>query len=344
MVAKPHDQRDYTGMLQKYQAIELPAGHAMAPVVQAKLRYIQEMLRYQKETEEIARLVREARTTSERFDQARDEITVTTTTRPVTRYAAQGILAASDLFPGTGAVPKRWIVRDPQTLRVDAYVQATTQQVELKRYEGKLVGIHGKAVFDAALGLDIVEAERLVVLDESVKLPMPPQPILKVETPQPKLAPTPPVAVPGLGKPGDKPAAPTKPAPVTPAPVKPVPVTPAPAKLAPVEPAPVKPVPAVPAPAKLAPVEPAPVRPDPPRPDADKPIFPPEPAPAKPAPTTKPATSSIVVPIPPPPPVDTRVIVIPPTTQPAPTTKPAPKTKPASAIINLPPPSGLPLE
>lgn len=382
-MAKPHDQRDYTGMLQKYQAVEVPAGNAMASVVQAKVRYLQEMLRYQKETEEIDRLVREARTTTERFEQAREDLAAATpATRPVTRYAAQGILSPSDLFPGTGAVPKRWIVRDPQTLRVDAYVQATGGQVELKRYAGKHVGIHGKAVYDAALGLDIVEATSVTVLNEKVDLPGPPKPITKTETPQPKLAPTPPVDVPGLGKPGEKPA-PAKPAPLAPAPLRSAPVTPPPVAPPPVMPTPARPAPPVtplpvtPAPVTPAPVAPPPVTPAPVTPTPAKPAPPVTPLPVKPLPVTPlpakpatpvvepprpdadapifvpepapaPATQPAVVPIPPPPPVDTRVIVIPgPTTKPAElTTKPAePTTRPAPVVPAKPvPPPGMPLE
>ena len=110
------------------------------------------------------------------------------TTRPVTAYVTQGVLLASDVFPGGPAAPRRFIVRDPQTYFINAYVQCPSGEVDLQKYVGMLVGVMGNTKFDKGLGLDVVNATGVKVLAENVEFPRPPQVIVRpMPTPKPPL-------------------------------------------------------------------------------------------------------------------------------------------------------------
>jgi len=334
------EARNFDPLLAKYKAVPVGGDNAyLKPYVEARIAFLQAAIERKVDLQAVKKLVADvgAREEALKVEQAKRQ-SESPTTRPVTHYVTQGVLLASEVFPGGVGTPKRYIVRDRHTFFINAYVQCTTGAVDFTPHVGKHVGIMGKTQFDKNLGLDIVEATDVKVLSDKVSFPQPPKPIIQ---PLPKLAPVP--------KPTTKPAPVVTPMPlvtphVTPEPTtKPAPII-KPAPKPTTQPAPIiKPVPViVPEPT----TQPAPIiKPVPiivPEPTTQPapiikavPVIVPEPA-TQLVPIIKPAP--VVVPVPKPTtqlvpiikPVPVVVPVPEPTTKPAPVVLPKPVVKPAT--------------
>ena len=292
--ARPVEQRDLDGLLAKYEAIGVGEEHYLRPAVAARVEFLKLAIRQREEVAALDKLVEEARAKQRDYEMRRTKMEIETTTRrAVLAYAAEGVLTASAIFPGGATSPKRYLVRDPKTLRVQAYVQCTTGAVDLSEAVGKHVGIHGTTMFDEAISLDVVEAEKVVVLDEGVEMPTPPTPTVK-PLPPPKPAP----------KPAPKPVSTTPPEPAT---------RPAPRPPAPPEPT-TKPAAKPPDSPATRPASPEVKEPEaaPERPILDESVPPEEPAPA-----TQPATAPAEAAVPAPPLPPTGLPMVKPETQPA---------------------------
>ena len=80
------------------------------------------------------------------------------------RYSVEGILAFSEVFTGGPNAPKRFVIRNPQSNAIEAYVQSTKGAVSLYEHVGRHVGILGETYADEVSGR-VVEAEKVVVLE-----------------------------------------------------------------------------------------------------------------------------------------------------------------------------------
>ncbi|MDY6913866.1 MAG: hypothetical protein SVT52_05365 [Planctomycetota bacterium] len=326
---KPIEQRDLTGLRDKYLAIRVAEGDYLKPYVDARVTLLDIAIKQRRDLQDVESLIRDTSARQQEYQLKRSRIEVVRPEhRPLKSYAAEGVLIGSEIFPGGPAGAKRFCVRDRQTGRTNAYVQCTSGQVDLSKYVGKHVGIFGACVYDKQLALDVVEAEKVIVLDDKVPLPSPPKPLVKPipRPPKPKPEPKP------IPKPEAKPAS-------VPAPK---------AKLEP-EPTPeAKPAPAP----KLKPEsEPAPLpapKPKPePKPEAKPAPLPvpklklePEPTPeAKPAPAPKLKPESEPAPLPAPKlklEPKPKAKPKPPLPKPEPRLKPKPTTQPSVRRIPLP--------
>jgi hypothetical protein len=187
---RPVSDRNYDSLLAAYNAVNVTGDNEnLKKYVDFRVSLITADIQRRKDLGEVNKLVGDVRQREQelRLAQARLQ-SEAPTTRPITSYAAQGILLVSDLFPGTAAATQRYIIRDRVTYFINAYVQCMTGAVNLDNCVGKYVGIIGSTKFDKNLGLDVVEARDIRVLGESAELPMPPKPVIK---PMPTPAPTP---------------------------------------------------------------------------------------------------------------------------------------------------------
>ena len=126
------------------------------------------------------------------------------TTLP-TRYAAEGVLGPSELFRGGPTGPKRYVICEPGTRLISAYVQSPAGLVNLDQHVGAHVGVLGKARYDENLRMYVVDAEDVIVLEPAPAKPPRAQPEPPLE-PRPAPAPTAPPA-PAAPAPAPKPAA-----------------------------------------------------------------------------------------------------------------------------------------
>ena len=205
---KPREQRNLQQLLKDYQAIPLAADDPLAPLVAARVQFLTDevaLLKDRKEVEdllgEVNKLVAETR---------KPLIDLPTATRPTQRYAAEGVLAASNLFKGGATGPKRYVINDPQSRLVTAFVQCTSGAVDLEKNVGDYVGVIGTSKFDESLRMYVVDAEHVVVIRQGVRTPTAPkiEPLVAPKSepgsaaPKPTLEPAP-----------KAPVAPEKPAP-----------------------------------------------------------------------------------------------------------------------------------
>ncbi len=86
------------------------------------------------------------------------------------RHTVEGLLGESDLFSGQLGQPKRYILRDPQTRAIRAYVQISPKQDALDRAVGTIVRVSGRCSQEDATGL-LIQAEAVIVIGSRFSAP-----------------------------------------------------------------------------------------------------------------------------------------------------------------------------
>lgn len=191
---KPSDQIDVNALIKKYQALTVTDATSKE-WVDYRIAYLKNILDRRSARESVDKTIQEE---LDRQAKAQRELTnmqtsATTQMALPERYAAQGVVMTSGLFTGSGAVRvKRYVVRDPVTQRVDAYIQSSDGKVSLEDFIGKHVGVKGDAVYDEGLRLNVVEAKEVIILADKTDMPLPAKPLVKEALP----APTGPAALP----------------------------------------------------------------------------------------------------------------------------------------------------
>jgi len=182
--AKPVEQRELKKLLATYQAIPLSADDPLKPYVDARVKFLNISL---EELADLAKVKELARTTAEKQREyesmlAKLELEVP----PPSAFrtpAAIGVLMASKVYPGMAAIGKRYLICDPQTGKVQAYVQSSTGAVDLDRYIGLLVEVYGEKKMDRQLLRYVVEVNEVVVLGPGQGPPPPPKPEIRIKPP-----------------------------------------------------------------------------------------------------------------------------------------------------------------
>lgn len=176
---KPADQRDLNGLIARYQSIKTENDDYLSRAVASRVKYLNEQLKQLDEAKQWQEIAQRTRQDQDKLRAALADITVKTNTGAMpTVYAADGVLTPSGLFPGTEVTPKRYVIRDPDTSRITAYVQCTSGEVRLDPFVNQHVGVTGATQYDRGLGLYIVEAKEVKVLKADAKMPLPPQPVV----------------------------------------------------------------------------------------------------------------------------------------------------------------------
>ncbi len=194
---KPKDQRDLKEILNKYQELEISDDSYLKPWVQARIKYLKTAIEQMEDLREIEDLLQDAAEKQRQYRQKRQEvrqdILLETATHPAALgQRAKGVLSRSAMFPGGATGPRLFMLQDPDTGQVDAYVQCTTGAVDLTSYLGKYVSVSGKGRYEAGLSTYVIEAGHVVVLQEDVELPAPPRPrVAPPEIPSPPAEPEP---------------------------------------------------------------------------------------------------------------------------------------------------------
>jgi hypothetical protein len=196
---KPYEQRDYAELLGRYQNLEIPDGHIFQYGVQNRVEFLKDALQQREELEALnERLKKSAAAQQElkekrtRLEMQADEVAIAPAA-----YAAQGVLKPSALYTGKAGTPRRFLLHNAGTGRVEAFVQASSGAVDLAKHAGQHVGIFGARTFNAELSAVLVEAQQVRVINANPDLPdterarpVIPKPLPK-ETPQPAKPETP---------------------------------------------------------------------------------------------------------------------------------------------------------
>lgn len=173
---KPFKERDYEALLDKYRALKISKDSGVAPHVAARIKGLETEIERQKDAATAASVVSQAATSFRDFEIARTKVGAGSTTRPVVVYTAKGIVTPSAIYATDVTIGRRFVLRDAKVLRINAYLINTDRQVALAEYVGKLVEVYGRSGFDADLGMDLVDVQKVVVVSDSASLPDPPPP------------------------------------------------------------------------------------------------------------------------------------------------------------------------
>jgi len=185
---KPFKDRDYEALLAKFKALKPDKESGVGPYVEARIKGLEIEIERQKSAEAAAKLADQAAKDHQAFEIAQAKIGTGSTTRPIGVFTAKGIVTPSALFTEGAPDGKRFVLRDAQAVRINAYLVNTDGQVALDQYAGKLVEVYGKTAFDRDLSMDLVDVQKVVVVSEDAVLPGPPAPAVRPpETkPEPK--------------------------------------------------------------------------------------------------------------------------------------------------------------
>jgi len=281
---KPLEKRDFNALLAKARKLKVAKDSGRHSTYTSLVAYIKSEIRVAKKSREIDNIVSNALKQG-----AEPDVTPVTSGSPG-KYDLEGTLSISRLYSLDPKEVRRYRVINPESGRNIGYVVDPSGEHKLESLVGRRVGVKGKFEFNNKLGLQVLTADKVKLLEPEPVTPG----VLKPIKPEPaKPEPIKPEPVkPEPVKP--EPIVPVKPEPVKPEPVKPEPVKPEPVKpepIVPVKPEPVKPEPVKPEPVKPEPVKPEPVKPElvkpepvKPEPVKPEPIVPVKPEPVKPEP------------------------------------------------------------
>lgn len=178
---KPAPQRDLPSLLARFKSLDFPEDSPLQPYVRARVAFLEAAIAQRREIETIEQMLDRTATVQQRFRIERTQ-TEARQAAPEVTFAARGVLVPSEIFTGGPYARRRYLLRDPRTRRIVAYVQSTGGQVALARYTGLEVGVMGKTTYDRDLAVDVIEASRVVVLGEEADLPGPPRPRVETDT------------------------------------------------------------------------------------------------------------------------------------------------------------------
>ena len=182
---KPFKDRDYETLLDKYRALKPTKDSGVGPYVAARIKGLEVEISRQKDAEAAAQLATQTAEAHRKFEIAKAKIGTGSTTQPAVPYTAKGIVATSALFP-KGKRPGRFLLRSDKAVKINAYLVNTDGKVDIAGYVGKSVEVYGRSGFDADLGMDTVDVEKIVVVSEQAVLPGPPAPtIVPPDKPEP---------------------------------------------------------------------------------------------------------------------------------------------------------------
>lgn len=196
---KPRSQQDLRGLLAEYQAIDVPAGSVLSIAIDRRVAYLQDLIELQDEAAEVERMAALSRARRTDFQRRAHDADGQQPVAPQplgSEFTAWGVLSPSGVYSG-GPAPRRYLLRNPDTRRITAYARSVDGEVDLSDYEGRLIGVFGRATYEADTGLNVVD-------------------VVRVEFLTPVEAPVEPV-MPSLVPPADDAAVPDQPVPPVPA-------------------------------------------------------------------------------------------------------------------------------
>ncbi len=178
---KPLPQRDYPSLLSAYKALQIPSDSYLKPRVQARISSLEQAIGQRAEMDQIQGIIADTLAQRKQMEMTRTRTQVEVQVESGQRkFAVQGVLTPSRIFSGSAATAKRYLIRQPGSRKILAYVQSPDGQVDLNSYVGMAVGIHGPAKYSPSIALDLIDAISVVVLDEAPQSLGLPKPIIKM--------------------------------------------------------------------------------------------------------------------------------------------------------------------
>ncbi|MBS3821027.1 MAG: hypothetical protein KGY81_04610, partial [Phycisphaerae bacterium] len=155
-IKKPVAERDLAPILEKAQAIDIPADSRFRKQYDALLAYVDNEITQIRKYREAQQLV----------EQVLAGETIPPAPQPETEprgYDLRGLLKVSKL-PPTDAGQRAFVIRNPGTDNVVGYA-VSSDAADLTAHVGREVGLRGKVAYDRTIAYDVLKVEDVVVLD-----------------------------------------------------------------------------------------------------------------------------------------------------------------------------------
>lgn len=179
--AQPFKNRDFRSLLAKYLDLNIPAESPNHSYVQAKITILQSQVETAVDVARINDNLDQTTDAVRKMDQKVKDILKTPVEGPLPKtFAAEGIITPSQLFPGGATGQKRYVVTNPETRLITAYVQCSNSSCDLSAATGCYVGVQGKPTYDKDTSMYVIEATQVVVKSKPAA-PTPPTKVLPVD-------------------------------------------------------------------------------------------------------------------------------------------------------------------
>lgn len=172
---KPRSKRDVPGLLAKYKGLKLGKKSDLKPHIDRTIKFLQSRIDLQKEEQVVSDLVKRTNAQHQKFLTELVKAGVGPTTGPVSSYAAKGIVTTSAIYPGSEAIARRFALRDPKAMRIRAYLRNSSGKINLASYAGSMVGVYGTTRYDRSISKQVIDVQKVVVLEKNAKLTAPPK-------------------------------------------------------------------------------------------------------------------------------------------------------------------------
>ncbi len=172
----PRSRQDLRGLLEQYQAIDVPAGSVLSIAIDRRVAYLQDLIELQDEAAEVERMAARSHARRADFQRGAHDADGPQPVAPQplgSEFTAWGVLSPSGVYSG-GAAPRRYLLRNPDTRRITAYARSVNGEVDLSEYEGRLIGVFGRVAYEADTGLNVVDVVRVEFLTP-VEAPLVPE-------------------------------------------------------------------------------------------------------------------------------------------------------------------------
>jgi len=175
---KPPEQRDLEKLIARYRAIPTAEDEYLLPFIEYRIAFLNSIKGRKAQLEEIDSLARKTSETQAEYEKRLRELSARQPV-PVVRpkdYDARGVLSPSVVFTGQYGTPRWYLLTDPLTRRVNAYVMSAGGAVDLSRYVGQNVGVRGRATYQPSLGREVIDVQQVHPLGGQHLVPSPPRP------------------------------------------------------------------------------------------------------------------------------------------------------------------------
>ena len=173
---KPVEKRDYRPVLAKFRKLTVSKESGLQPYLAARIESLELAIERGKDEVLVQELTKRSAAEHKAFRAQQAKIKVAAASTQV--FDAKGIVAISRVYPGNAAIGKRLALRDMKALRVVAYLRSASG-AKLEGYVGKNVGVYGRRRYDASLGLDVIDVQKVSTLDNQAAEPNVPKAVFR---------------------------------------------------------------------------------------------------------------------------------------------------------------------
>ncbi|MCP4375768.1 MAG: hypothetical protein GY794_06285, partial [bacterium] len=156
--AKKVMDRDYDGLVGKFEGLGFKEGHPLSPFVDYYVKYIKNDQARLASIKSAKKLSDDAARAQKEIAAARKNVVIVVPKEKIT-CDAEGVIAESRMFRGVSAVQKRYILYNEKTHRLNAYVYASDMRIDLSKLIGKQIAVFGVSKYDKGLGTDVIDVK-----------------------------------------------------------------------------------------------------------------------------------------------------------------------------------------